>query len=547
MPPRWVFGFTFCRWGWTNRTYIDNTLHRWRSGKYPSDAFIMDFGWFTHVSDYSFPPKGFSDYHDFGYNNVTLPDPVAQLKSYRNDLHYRFGGIRKPRLGNTELLNEARSLGLMLPGGEGGGSLNAHAYAFKRNLNFSHPPTREWYNAKMAHYLDDGEQASKQAAHGKQHSPLTTPSLPSLKGVDFWWNDEGETDYYTFYYWSLAQSDLLRSSSKPTQRFFSLSRLLARIGAFRKECMDGRHPSNVGRATQHARPHAQLGVGRHAVCSVRHWRLHRAEQRVAIDAMVPARRLPAHYENALDQAGDAALAVVMGRAIRDRDAQGARAALQATRLPLFMRARDDAGGGALWMRPLVAEFPDDPAASELTYEWLDGPSILAAPVVYESGNYSTYLPKGLWMEYNTTASHQGPVTLQGDSSPLLSVPMFMRVPSIVPITPLVQHTGELPGGPLEVHVYSSSGAEDEDDGTTTFTVYEDDGETTDYLTRPSTTSREIAFAWAADKLTLTWVVTGSEAVPSGGFTEVSVVLLRPGKPRSVSSPWKIGRGGKVVF
>ena len=158
------------------------------------------------------------------------------------------------------------------------------------------------------------------------------------------------------------------------------------------------------------------------------------------------------------------------------------------------------------MRPLVAEFPDDPAASELTYEWLDGPSILAAPVVYESGNYSTYLPTGLWMEYNTTASHQGPVTLQGDSSPLLSVPMFMRVPSIVPITPLVQHTGELPGGPLEVHVYSSSGAEDEDDGTTTFTVYEDDGETTDYLTRPSTTSREIAFAWAADKLTLTWVV-----------------------------------------
>ena len=181
VPPRWVFGFTFCRWGWTNRTYIDNTLHRWRSGKYPSDAFIMDFGWFTHVSDYSFPPKGFSDYHDFGYNNVTLPDPVAQLKSYRNDLHYRFGGIRKPRLGNTGLLNEARSLGLMLPGGEGGGSLNAHAYAFKRNLNFSHPPTREWYNAKMAHYLDDGEQASKQAAHGKQHAPLTTPSLPSLQ------------------------------------------------------------------------------------------------------------------------------------------------------------------------------------------------------------------------------------------------------------------------------------------------------------------------------------------------------------------------------
>ena len=150
----------------------------WYSGKYPSDAFIMDFGWFTHVSDYSFPPKGFSDYHDFGYNNVTLPDPVTQLKSYRNDLHYRFGGIRKPRLGNTELLNEARSLGLMLPGGEGGGSLNAHAYAFKRNLNFSHPPTREWYNAKMAHYLDDGKQASKQHTANSTHPSPLPPSPP---------------------------------------------------------------------------------------------------------------------------------------------------------------------------------------------------------------------------------------------------------------------------------------------------------------------------------------------------------------------------------
>ena len=27
-------------------------------------------------------------------------------------------------------------------------------------------------------------------------------------GVDFWWNDEGETYYFAFYYWNLAQVSL---------------------------------------------------------------------------------------------------------------------------------------------------------------------------------------------------------------------------------------------------------------------------------------------------------------------------------------------------
>ena len=391
---------------------------------------------------------------------------------------------------------------------------------------------------------------SKQASSTRQTALTPHHSLPPLPstGVDFWWNDEGETDYYTFYYWSLAQSDLLRSSSKPTQRFFSLSRAfspgLARLGG--SVWTGDIHPTwDALRNTPGLMLNWGLGGMPYVACDIGGFT-------GQSNALLLTRWyqlgvfLPIMRTHSIKQAtphwpwlwGEQ-YAIAMRKALELR-----------YRLLVYHYSCAHAmmrSGGALWMRPLVAEFPDDPAASELTYEWLDGPSILAAPIVYESGNYSTYLPKGRWMEYNTTASHQGPITLQGDSSPLLSVPMFMRVPSIVPITPLVQHTGELPGGPLEVHVYSSSGAEDEDDGTTTFTVYEDDGETTDYLTRPSTTSREIAFAWAADKLTLTWVVTGSEAVPSGGFTEVSVVLLRPGKPRSVSSPWKIGRGGKVVF
>lgn len=51
LPPRYAFGFIASRWGWKDRSYIEDMLHQFRDGKYPIDAFIGDFGWFTNVSD----------------------------------------------------------------------------------------------------------------------------------------------------------------------------------------------------------------------------------------------------------------------------------------------------------------------------------------------------------------------------------------------------------------------------------------------------------------------------------------------------------------
>jgi len=58
VPPKYAFGFIASRWGWGNRSYIESVLKTFRSGSYPIDAFITDFGWFTNVSDYDFQPAG---------------------------------------------------------------------------------------------------------------------------------------------------------------------------------------------------------------------------------------------------------------------------------------------------------------------------------------------------------------------------------------------------------------------------------------------------------------------------------------------------------
>ena len=50
------------------------------------------------------------------------------------------------------------------------------------NLNMAVPALRSWYADKQAHYLKDG--------------------------VDFWWNDEGETEFSTYHLWNLAHDEV---------------------------------------------------------------------------------------------------------------------------------------------------------------------------------------------------------------------------------------------------------------------------------------------------------------------------------------------------
>lgn len=60
---------------------------------------------------------------------------------------------------------------------------------------------RAWYAAQIAHFTPDG--------------------------VDFWWNDEGETLYFTFNDWNVAQVASL-ASQDPKRRFFTINRCVTR-------------------------------------------------------------------------------------------------------------------------------------------------------------------------------------------------------------------------------------------------------------------------------------------------------------------------------
>jgi alpha-glucosidase (family GH31 glycosyl hydrolase) len=83
-----------------------------------------------------------------------------------------------------------------------------------------------------------------------------------------------------------------------------------------------------------------------------------------------------------------------------------------------------------------------------------------------------YLPKGNWIYYWDGRSFSGGVWLTGFGAPEDELPVFVRAGAIIPMMPDMNFVGEKPVNPLIVDVYP--------EGTSSFTLYEDDGVTFNY-------------------------------------------------------------------
>ena len=127
--------------------------------------------------------------------------------------------------------------------------------------------------------------------------------------------------------------------------------------------------------------------------------------------------------------------------------------------------------GAPVMRPMAWDFPEDRAVRELGDQYLLGPSLLIAPVLEAGGtSRSLTLPLGEWIDWHTGGSYRaGALTVR---APLGSIPIFVRAGSIVPMWPVAPpSTKGYDPETIELRV-----AVPADDGITTSTLLEDDGE-----------------------------------------------------------------------
>ncbi len=142
---------------------------------------------------------------------------------------------------------------------------------------------------------------------------------------------------------------------------------------------------------------------------------------------------------------------------------------------IYSSAAEVSFSGSTIMRPLVFDFADDKESLKQKYEYMFGRSLLVSPIT-EPGvkTWQTYLPptKGGWYDLHTSQLYQGgkTVSVAVDET---RIPVFVRAGSILPYGPASQYATEENNGTLEVRIYPGADA--------TFTLYEDDGCSTDYL------------------------------------------------------------------
>jgi alpha-glucosidase len=189
----------------------------------------------------------------------------------------------------------------------------------------------------------------------------------------------------------------------------------------------------------------------------------------------------------------------------------------------YSLAHEAAEKGTPLMRPLAMEFPDDPKAANMVDQWLMGKGLMAAPVLTVSSGSgeeangtkrSVYFPKATWYALGTNKTRAG-----GVSADMVvawdAIPVFVRAGTILPLAPVIQHTDDLPGGPLDLQIYPGANG--------TFTLAEDDGQTTAYKTGQE---RHVTFTWDDATRTLGWSVEGAYR-GKDIFKEMQVTLQDP--------------------
>jgi alpha-glucosidase len=479
VPPRWALGYLQSRWGWKDRAYIENTLQQFQTLKIPVDAFIYDFEWYTTEPDYKLSAAGVAGFEDFGWNTNLFPDPTAQITAYKGQ-GVHFVGIRKPRMGNRDTLAMVRAKGwnLQIEKGE-----KYHS----RDVNFGNPEFREWYIGQSAGLLQ--------------------------AGVDGWWNDEGESTFTTYFYWNLAEAGAL-ARYRPGQRLWTLNRAfspgLQRFGAA-AWTGDIQSSWKALASTPTSLLNWSLAGMPYETCDIGGFSGHPSPELLSrwMEAGVFFPIMRSHSEIHMTPRfpwlyGPDALAAIR-QAIE----------LRYRLIPLYYSpAHETFQTGVPLMRPLFMEFPDDPQTANLSDQWMMGGSLMAAPLLQAGGQRTVYLPPGRWYGFGSNLPLKGKRTIEVTAT-LDEIPFYIRAGSLLPLGPVIQHTSQLPGGPLELQIYPGQDA--------TFTLFEDDGETTDYLKGQI---RRTTFTWRDKTGRLSWKREG----PYAGrdvFQSLHVVLFDP--------------------
>jgi alpha-D-xyloside xylohydrolase len=409
LPPPWSFGL----WLSTSFTtsYDEKTVTSFVDGMasrdLPLSVFHFDCFWMR-------------EFHwcDFTWDNRTFPDPAGMLSRLK-DKGLRICVWINPYIAQrSPLFDEGTRNGYLLRKLDGDVWQTDKWQAGMGIVDFTNPDAREWYTAKLRALLDMGVDCFK-TDFGER--------IPT----DVVWSDGADPErMHNFYSYLYNQTvfELLRSY-RGEQQAVVFARSATSGGQRFPVHWGGDCESTFVSMAESLRGGLSLAMsgfgfwshdiggfeGRPDPAVFKRW--------IPFGLLCSHSRLHGSDSYRVPWLFDEESVEVLRRFTR----------LKAQLMPyIYGQAVVAAQDGMPVLRPMAADFPDDPACSHLDRQYMLGDRLLVAPVFTASGETSYYLPAGDWTHLQTGATVPGPAWVR-EVCDFQTVPVFVRPGSVLPI------------------------------------------------------------------------------------------------------------------
>ncbi|CUS98772.1 TIM-barrel domain-containing protein, partial [Candidatus Chrysopegis kryptomonas] len=451
IPPKWSFGFLQSRFGYRNQTEAENIVNTFSQKNIPLDAIILDLYWFGwgnmgnmtwDRNNWSDPIGMISNFKSKGVKTIVISEPYINVSSF----NFSFADENKffafDSTGRTYIFQNFWATPSSL-------------------LDLTNPQAQVWWWEKYKNLLNEGVAGFwTDLGEPENHPDFLNHHLGSARKVHNIYNFLWAKTLYDGYRNDFPNKrifNLTRSGFAGIQRFGvvtwsgdvrkSFNGLKVQIPMLIGMVMSGipYHNSDIGGFT---------GGTTTSELYIR-W--------IQFGTFCPVMRPHGHNQPLEPWAFGEDVEKIVRKYIE----------LRYRLIPyIYTYAYKTWKYGETLIKPVLYEFPNDPQVYNISYEYLFGDFLLVAPVfINGQREKEVYLPLGCsWINYWTGEIYSGGKTVQVNA-PLDQIPLFIRIPSIIPMAKFKKFVNETPDDTLYIEIYP---------GDVEFELYEDDGETNGY-------------------------------------------------------------------
>ncbi len=472
MPPEWAFGFSQSRGMYTNEPLARKSAAEFRKRRIPCDIIYQDIGWTDGLQNFEWrkdrytDPKGMLKYLDsLGFKMIVSQDPVISQAT-------------------TQQWKEADSLGFFTTDVRTGKSYDM-PWPWGGNcgvVDFTRSAVADWWGAYQQKPLNDGVRGF--------WTDMGEPAWSNEEATErlFMKHAAGMHDEIHNVYgltWDKAVKEQFEKRN-PGKRIFQMTR--SAFAGLQRYTFGWSGDSGNGDDVLDGwnRLANQIPVGLSAgMGGIPFWATDISGYCGDIKdypalAELYTRWLQFGIFNPLSRAHHEGNNAVEPWLFGEEAEKNCRTAIELKyRLfpYIYTYAREAHDKGWPLMRALLLEYPNDAETFSINDQFLFGKELLVAPVVKKGAvSRKVYFPEGEWIDF-----YDGKTIYEGEQhetvkAPLSRIPVFVKKGSIVPMMPVMQYIHERRDYPLSLQVYPANEGQ-----RASFRMYEDDGETNDYL------------------------------------------------------------------